>query len=130
MHRNWCVLIEISMEIGMLIFLSLIGHCTEGRISLYPLQQFTLDHFTTYFFFGEKASLFMNSWSPCGLLCFRLQRILSCQTLLLPGVAETSVKKLQKILTAFPALSSQQKYIYMLSTERQISFSLLKALMN
>jgi len=36
MHTNWCVLIEISMEIGMLNFLSvIIGHCTEGRISLY-----------------------------------------------------------------------------------------------
>ena len=31
-----CVLIEISMEIGMLNFLSgIIGHCTEGKISLY-----------------------------------------------------------------------------------------------
>ena len=30
-----CVLIEISMEIGMLNFLSaIIGHCTQGRISL------------------------------------------------------------------------------------------------
>ena len=35
MHTNWCVLIEISMEIGMLNFLSgIIGLCTEGRISL------------------------------------------------------------------------------------------------
>ena len=35
MHTNWCVLIEISMKIGMLNFLSgIIGHCTEGRISL------------------------------------------------------------------------------------------------
>ena len=36
MHTNWCVFIEISKEIGMLNFLSgIIGHCTEGRISLY-----------------------------------------------------------------------------------------------
>ena len=36
MLTNWCVLIKISMEIGMLNFLSgIIGQCTEGRKSLY-----------------------------------------------------------------------------------------------
>ena len=32
MHTNWCVLIEISMEIGMINFLiGIIGHCTCQR---------------------------------------------------------------------------------------------------
>ena len=36
MHTILCVLIEILMEIGMLNFLiAIIGHCAEGRISLY-----------------------------------------------------------------------------------------------
>ena len=30
MHTNWCVLIEISLEIGMINFLcGIIGHCTK-----------------------------------------------------------------------------------------------------
>ena len=36
MHTNWCVLIEISMEIEMINFLiGIIGHCTDGRKLLY-----------------------------------------------------------------------------------------------
>ena len=36
MHTNWCVLIEISMEIVMWNFWNVInGHCTDKKISLY-----------------------------------------------------------------------------------------------
>ena len=36
MHTNWCILIEISMEIGMFKFLiAIIGHCTDQRKLLY-----------------------------------------------------------------------------------------------
>ena len=36
MHTNWCVLIGISMEIGMWNFWNVInGHCTDIKISLY-----------------------------------------------------------------------------------------------
>ena len=48
MHTNWCVLIEISMEIGMWNFWSVInGHCTDGKISLYSIATPTLVFATT-----------------------------------------------------------------------------------
>ena len=49
MHTNWCVLIEISMEIGMLNFVSgIIGHCTarkeESHFSMNSIIKFLRIH--------------------------------------------------------------------------------------
>ena len=43
MYTQWCVLIEISMEIGMLNFLiGIIGHCTDERNLLCQTAQIVL----------------------------------------------------------------------------------------
>ena len=49
MHTNWCVFIEISMEIGMWNFWNVInGHCTDEKISLYVLYIYFGYFWTTW----------------------------------------------------------------------------------
>jgi hypothetical protein len=49
MHTHWYVLIEISMEIGMINFWSvIIGHCSDERKLLYC--------YTESFQIGEKKT--------------------------------------------------------------------------
>ena len=50
MHTNRCVLIEISMEIGMInLLIGIIGHCTDQRNLLYsPRQKYALKYKVRY----------------------------------------------------------------------------------
>ena len=74
MHTNWCVLIEISMEIGMIKFLiGIIGHCTDQKNLLFLFYSFYFFHVIPTFRLVKSFWVHLSFSSRFFYVCFSLK---------------------------------------------------------